>query len=87
MRLKSLLKEAGLKSFRLDATDRAIAFPGRSREWLVVARLNADWLHLYTYICNIPRRTRSSLSSLRGDDARQRGDDPHKIRGRARPLP
>ncbi|MFZ1123600.1 MAG: hypothetical protein WAN59_00475 [Candidatus Baltobacteraceae bacterium] len=54
IRLKSLLKEAGLKSARLDSTRRGIAFPGRAREWLVVARLNQNWLHLYTFVCNIP---------------------------------
>jgi hypothetical protein len=54
LRLKSLLKEADIKSFRIDATGRGIAFPGRLREWLLVAHLNPHWLNLYTFICNVP---------------------------------
>ncbi len=54
LRLKTLLKEAGYKSFRLDATGRAIAFPGKLREWLFVAHLNPNWLNLYTFVCELP---------------------------------
>lgn len=53
-RLKQLLKEAGLTSIRIDAVRRGILYRGRSREWLIVAGLNAQWLHLYTIVCNIP---------------------------------
>ncbi len=53
-RLKSLLKEADLKSFRLDARLRGILFQGRSREWLLRAGLNENWLHVYTVVCGIP---------------------------------
>jgi hypothetical protein len=52
--LKNLLKEAGLQSCRIDAARRAMVFPGRLREWLVLARLTADWLHLYTFVCSVP---------------------------------
>jgi hypothetical protein len=57
VRLKALLKESGLKSFRLDTTRRSITFSGRHREWMVVARLNENWLHLYTFVCDIPAET------------------------------
>ena len=32
LRLKTLLKEAGLKSTRLDASRRLVIFPGRTRD-------------------------------------------------------
>jgi len=54
-RLKSLLKEAGLKSTRLDATRRLIIFPGRTRDWTFVANIFNGWLHVHTYVCEIPQ--------------------------------
>jgi hypothetical protein len=53
-RLRSLLKEAGLVSFRVDSLRRGLSYRGRSREWLIVAALTADWLHIYTLVCNTP---------------------------------
>jgi hypothetical protein len=57
LRLKTLLKGAGLRSFRLDATHRGINFSGRSREWLVAARLTPDWLNLAITVCTLPELT------------------------------
>ncbi len=54
-RLKSLLKAAGLKSFRLDATRRALMYFGRTREWVIIVRLDDQWLHAYTVFCDVPR--------------------------------
>ena len=29
-------------------------FSGRTREWNIVARANADWLNIYTIVCTVP---------------------------------
>ncbi len=54
LRLKALLKETGFKSTRLDASRRLVGFPGRTREWMFVANIYNDWLHIQTYVCEIP---------------------------------
>jgi hypothetical protein len=54
VRLKSLLREAGLKSTRLRGGERNIPFIGRTREWMYVARMDADWLNLYVMVCALP---------------------------------
>ena len=54
LRLKTLLKETGFKSTRLDASRRLVGFPGRTREWMFVANIYNDWLHIQTYVCEIP---------------------------------
>ena len=54
-RLKALLREAGLRSHRLDASYRAVSFLGRTREWLLALRLTADWLNIATTVCEVPR--------------------------------
>lgn len=54
LRLKTLLKEAGIKSTRLDTSRRIAIFPGRTRDWSCVANLFNGWLHIQTYVCEIP---------------------------------
>jgi hypothetical protein len=61
-RLKALLKEAGLKSIRLDATRRVVTFTGRTRDWTFIANIYNGWLHVYTYVCEVP-----DASGLRND--------------------
>jgi hypothetical protein len=61
-RLKALLKETGLKSTRLDARRRLVSFRGQTREWSFVAGLNNNWLHIHTYVCEIP-----DAAGLRGE--------------------
>jgi len=56
-RLKSFLREAGLKSTRLRGGERSIPFVGRTREWMYVARMDADWLNLYVMVCALPDET------------------------------
>jgi hypothetical protein len=53
-RLKTLMKEAGLASFRLDPVRRGLSYHGRTRQWFIVAALTADWLHISTVVCNVP---------------------------------
>jgi hypothetical protein len=53
-RLKALLKETGLKSTRLDACRRLVSFRGHTRDWTFVASLYNSWLHIHTYVCEIP---------------------------------
>lgn len=48
------MKDAGLTSFRLDARHRGVLLQGRSREWLIGASMNENWLHVYTIVCTIP---------------------------------
>jgi hypothetical protein len=72
-RLKNLLKEAGLVSFRLDRLRRGLSYHGRSREWLIVAGLSPDWLHIYTLVCDIPEeaglRTRLFEATMQANTA------------------
>lgn len=53
-RLKSLLKEAGYKSTRLDASRRLVMFSGRTRDWTLSANITNGWLHIVTYVCEVP---------------------------------
>jgi len=53
-KLRILLKDAGYVSSRLGADRRAMFFSGRTREWNIVARANADWLNIYTFVCTVP---------------------------------
>jgi len=55
LRLKALLKEAGLNSTRLDATRRLVMFTGRTRDWSIYLNLVNGWLHIFTYVCEIPQ--------------------------------
>ena len=54
LRLKTLFKEAGIKSTRLDASRRVATFAGRTRDWSFIANLYNGWLHVQTYVCEIP---------------------------------
>lgn len=53
-RLKTLLKDSGLTSYRLNAISRFVPYAGRLRGWTVVAALTPDWLHTHTFVCKIP---------------------------------
>jgi hypothetical protein len=53
-RLKTLLKEGGLTSYRLNAISRFVPFQGRLRGWTIVAALTPDWLHTHTFVCKLP---------------------------------
>lgn len=53
-RLKTLLKEAGYKSTRLDTTRRLVMFSGRTRDWTLSANISNGWLHVATYVCEVP---------------------------------
>ncbi len=55
LRLKALLKEAGISSTRLDATRRLVMYTGRTRDWSFYLNLSSDWLHIFTYVCEIPQ--------------------------------
>jgi hypothetical protein len=52
--LRTLLKSAGYTSCRMGTDRRAMFFSGRTREWNIVARANADWLNIYTIVCTVP---------------------------------
>ena len=54
LRLKALLNEAGLKSTRLDSSRRLVTFQGRTRDWSFVANIYNGWVHVQTYVCEIP---------------------------------
>lgn len=54
LRLKTLLKEAGLKSTRVDASRRLVIFPGRTRDWTFFVNVYNGWLFIHTYVCEIP---------------------------------
>lgn len=56
-RLRALLREAELTSFRIDETTRGLSYSGRSREWLVAARLNEHWFNAYTRVCDVPEES------------------------------
>ncbi len=55
LRLKSLLKEAAIQSTRLDARRRLVMYTGRTRDWSFYVDLNDAWLHVHTYVCEIPQ--------------------------------
>jgi hypothetical protein len=55
LRLKSLLKEAAIQSTRLDATRRLVMYTGRTRDWSFYVNLHNGWLHVHTYLCEIPQ--------------------------------
>lgn len=54
-RLKTLLKEGGFKSTRLDAKRRLVMFSGRTRDWTLIASIYNGWLNIQTYVCEIPQ--------------------------------
>jgi hypothetical protein len=54
LRLKTLLKEANVKSTRLDTTRRLIMYGGRTRDWTFIVNIFNGWLHVRTYVCEIP---------------------------------
>ncbi len=53
-RLRSLLKAADIASFRITNDLRGMSYTGRTREWLIAARLNDHWFNAYTRICSLP---------------------------------
>lgn len=53
-RLKTLFKEAGIKSTRLDATRRLVQYHGRTRDWTFIANIYNGWFHVSAYVCEIP---------------------------------
>jgi hypothetical protein len=53
-RLKTLLDETGYVSWDAGSGCRGFAFPGRAREWLLVARLTPEWCYVWTYVCDVP---------------------------------
>ena len=52
--LRKLLKEAGLRSSRLDASRRLVMFTGRTRDWSFSVNLYNGWFHAHTYVCEVP---------------------------------
>ena len=55
LRLKALLKEAGVNSSRLDANRRLVMFTGRTRDWSFYVHLYNGWFHVYAYVCEMPK--------------------------------
>jgi hypothetical protein len=55
LRLKRLLKGAGLRSYRLDPRRRIVNFIGRTREWALVVALNPSWVNISTLVCELPK--------------------------------
>lgn len=55
LRLKTLLKEADIRSTRFDATRRLVMYPGRTRDWTFNVNIFNGWLHIHTYVCEIPQ--------------------------------
>jgi hypothetical protein len=62
LRLRSLFKEAGLKSTRANGGRRLTMFRGRTRDWTFWAHIYNGWLHLSTYVCELP-----TAATLRAD--------------------
>ncbi len=54
LRLKTLLKDAGIKSSRLDSTRRLALFRGRTRDWSFSTTLTNGWFYARAYVCEIP---------------------------------
>ena len=52
--LRKLLKEAGLRSSRLDASCRLVMFTGRTRDWSFSVNLYNGWFHAHAYVCEVP---------------------------------
>ena len=52
--LSKLLKEAGLRSSRLDASRRLVLFTGRTRDWSFSVNLYNGWFHAHAYVCEVP---------------------------------
>lgn len=52
--LRKLLKEAGLRSSRLDASRRLVMFTGRTRDWSFSVNLYNGWFHAHAYVCEVP---------------------------------
>ena len=52
--LRKLLKEAGLRSSRLDASRRLVMFNGRTRDWSFSVNLYNGWFHAHAYVCEVP---------------------------------
>lgn len=52
--LQALLHETGFVSWDVGSGCRGLAFPGRAREWFLVARLTPGWCYLWTYVCEVP---------------------------------
>ena len=48
--LRKLLKEAGLRSSRLDASRRLVLFTGRTRDWSFSVNLYNGWFHAHAYV-------------------------------------
>lgn len=54
LRLKTLLKEAGLKSTHVDASRRLVIFPRAHAHWTFFVSVYNGWLFIHTYVCEIP---------------------------------
>ena len=52
--LRKLLKEAGLRSSRLDASRRLVLFTGRTRDWSFSVNLYNGWFNAHAYVCEVP---------------------------------
>ena len=52
--LRKLLKEAGLRSSRLDASRRLVLFTGGTRDWSFSVNLYNGWFHAHAYVCEVP---------------------------------
>ncbi len=76
LRLATLLKESNTTSFRLDATRRIVTIGGRTREWSFVCNIANEWLHIYTYVCEIP-----AAAGLRAEllDAAMQANEPMSL--------
>jgi hypothetical protein len=53
-RLAALLNETGYPSWDVGNGCRGFVFPGRAREWFLVARLTPEWCYVWTYVCEVP---------------------------------
>jgi hypothetical protein len=56
-RLRTLLKEAGYTSYRMDGGRRALFFSGRTRDWNIIVHTCNGWFNAYTVVCAIPEET------------------------------
>ncbi len=52
--LRKLLKEAGLRSSRVDASRRLVMFTGRTRDWSFSVSIYNGWFHAHAYVCEVP---------------------------------
>ena len=48
------MREADIRSFRLDESARHAAFTGRTRDWTLTYRLREGWFMLTSFLCALP---------------------------------